>query len=258
LSWASRSGAAVDGDPQPRRQPDDAAATWLGSRPGHTEGPCSEKGEVTSESVAKDGPGCGACRCGGAGCGGVAGASEIVYDCAANLCAVNPDGTGETQLTNDGQAGTAEECGSPSISRNGGTLAFVYASRAYVGSTSTSTSAPSHAGTGIASTAVVALLRPDGQQVAELETALGQVQLCTYNADGSGRDCPYGTGSAGWSADNDHALISVSSDTPRTRRASATSRPPATARARRRRRRLPTRPTTCGIRPFPRMDRRWP
>jgi hypothetical protein len=84
----------------------------------------------------------------------------------------------------------------------------------YVGSTSASASAPSHAGTGIASTAVVALLRPDGQQVAELETALGQVQLCTYNADGSGRDCPYGTGSAGWSADNDHVLISVSSDTP--------------------------------------------
>jgi hypothetical protein len=134
-------------------------------------------------------------------------ASEIVYGCGGNLCAINPDGTGQTQLTSDGQPGTAQQYGSPSISRDGATLAFVYNSHVFVGGTQ----APSHAGTGIASTAFTAILRPDGQQLAELEASGGMVALCTYNIDGTGRNCPYGTGSAGWAPDNS-LLISVASD----------------------------------------------
>lgn len=148
------------------------------------------------------------------GCGligtlvGSARASEIVYDCGGNLCAINPDGTGQTQLTSDGQPGTAQEYAAPSMSRDGATLAFVYDNHVFVGGAQ----APSHAGTGIASTALTALLRPDGQELAELETVLGAVQLCTYNIDGTGRNCPYGTGSAGWAADGSHLLISVAND----------------------------------------------
>lgn len=142
-----------------------------------------------------------------------ASASFLVYQCGAsaeNLCRVNPDGSGQAQLTNDGQAGTSNAYFAPSLSRDGNTLAFVFGNKVYVGSSS----APSHAGAGFASTALVTRLRPDGGQVAELETALGMEQVCLYNLDGSGRHCPYGTSSANWSADNDHLLISVSAGAP--------------------------------------------
>jgi hypothetical protein len=70
-------------------------------------------------------------------------------------------------------------------------------------------------GTPFATTALVALMRPDGGQVAELEQTFSfpAIQVCTYGLDGSVRNCPYGTPSAGWAPDND-LLISVSAGAP--------------------------------------------
>lgn len=139
-----------------------------------------------------------------------ASASFIVFRCGANLCRVNPDGSGQTQLTSDGQTGTSQMYGAPSLSRDGTKLAFVFNYHVIVAdANANSRSVP------FASTALVALIRPDGGQVAELEDTFSSpaIQLCTYNLDGSGRNCPYGTASAGWAPDN-NLLISVGAGAP--------------------------------------------
>ena len=57
--------------------------------------------------------------------------AAIVYVCSSNLCRVNSDGTGQTQLTTDGSdAGPAY--GEPSLSADGSKLAYAKANRAYV------------------------------------------------------------------------------------------------------------------------------
>jgi hypothetical protein len=135
----------------------------------------------------------------------VASSSVIVYGCAPNLCRVNPDGTGMTQLTSDGQSGTSLAYGGPSLSRDGSKLAFAFDNHIFVSDVNANNrSAP------MATTGLVALMRPDGGQLAELEQTLSNppIQLCTYNLDGTGRNCPYGTPSAGWAPDN-NLLIST-------------------------------------------------
>ena len=145
--------------------------------------------------------------------GGSASASSIVYRCGpslADLCRVNPDGSGQSQLTSDGQPGTSSAYGSPSLARDGSRLAFAFDGHIVVSDANAANrSAP------FATTALVALMRPDGGQVAELERTFTSpaIQLCTYNLDGSGRSCPYGTPSAGWAPDN-NLLISVSAGAP--------------------------------------------
>jgi Tol biopolymer transport system component len=140
-----------------------------------------------------------------------ASASSIVYVCSdgANLCRVDPGNGAQTQLTADGQSGTSNAYGGPSLSRDGTKLAFVFNSQVIV-----SDANAANRGAPFATTAFVALMRPDGGAVAELEQALGVVQVCTYNLNGSGRNCPYGTaGSAGWAPDN-NLLISVGAGPP--------------------------------------------
>jgi hypothetical protein len=135
----------------------------------------------------------------------VAGSSVIVYGCAPNLCRVNPDGTGMTQLTSDGQSGTSMAYGAPSLSRDGSKLAFAFNNHIFLSDANANNrSAP------IATTGLIALMRPDGGQLAELEETLTNppIQLCTYNLDGSGRSCLYATPSAGWAPDN-NLLIST-------------------------------------------------
>jgi hypothetical protein len=141
-----------------------------------------------------------------------ASASSIVYVCAdgANLCRVDPGTGAQTQLTTDGQSGTSNGYGGPSLSRDGTKLAFVFDYHVIVGDGNAGSR-----GTPFATTALVALMRPDGGQVAELEQTFSfpAIQVCTYGLDGSGRNCPYGTPSAGWAPDND-LLISVSAGAP--------------------------------------------
>src|SRR6266542_950240 len=51
----------------------------------------------------------------------------IVYRCgdgSANLCRINPDGSGQTALTSDGRPGSSAY-GSPSLARDGSRLAFI-------------------------------------------------------------------------------------------------------------------------------------
>jgi hypothetical protein len=116
----------------------------------------------------------------------VASSSVIVYDCAPNLCRISPDGTGMTHLTSDGQSGTSMVYGGPSLSRDGSKLAFAFNNHICL-----SDANANNRGAPIATTGLIALMRPDGGQVAELEQTLTNppIQLCTYNLDGSGRNC---------------------------------------------------------------------
>jgi hypothetical protein len=135
----------------------------------------------------------------------VAGSSVIIYGCAPNLCRINPDGTGMTPLTSDGQSGTSMAYGAPSLSRDGSKLAFSFNNHIFVSDVNANNrSAP------FATTGLIALMRPDGGQLAELEQTLTNppIVVCTYNLDGSGRSCLYSTPSAGWAPDN-NLLIST-------------------------------------------------
>jgi Tol biopolymer transport system component len=135
----------------------------------------------------------------------VASSSVIVYDCAPNLCRIAPDGTGMTHLTSDGQSGTSMAYGGPSLSRDGSKLAFAFNNHIFVSDVNANNRSAPFATTGLS-----ALMRPDGGQVAEFEQTLANppIQLCTYNLDGSGRNCQYATPSAGWAPDN-NLLIST-------------------------------------------------
>jgi hypothetical protein len=143
---------------------------------------------------------------------GAASASSIVYVCAdaANLCRVDPSTGAQTQMTTDGQPGTPRVYGGPSLSRDGTRLAFVFNSQVIVGDGNAGAR-----GAPFATTALLALMRPDGGQLAELEQtfSLPAIQVCTYGLDGSSRHCPYGTPSAGWAPDN-NLLISVNIGAP--------------------------------------------
>lgn len=137
-------------------------------------------------------------------------ASSIVYVCGANLCRIDPAGGAPTQLTGDGQAGTSQVYAGPSLSRDGSKLAFTFAGHVIVADANAA-----NRGTPFATTALRALMRPDGGAVGELELTFASppVQVCTYALDGSGRNCPYGTPSAGWAPDG-NLLISVSAGAP--------------------------------------------
>ncbi len=134
---------------------------------------------------------------------GAARASVIVYQCGPafeNLCRITPDGSGQAQLTADGSYS------SPSLSRDGTRLAFVRGS----GELFTADADAGNRVGPISHSALLAYLSPDGSGVADLESfGLGEpVALCTFLADGSGRDCPASTVSAGWAPGN-RLLIST-------------------------------------------------
>lgn len=137
-------------------------------------------------------------------------ASFLVYVCGPNLCRANADGSSQTPLTNDGQQGTANVYGSPSLSRDGTKLAFTFNSQVIVADANAA-----NRGAPFATTAFVARMRPDGGSVAEVEETFSTIpfQVCTYNLDGSGRNCPYGTSSAGWAPDG-NLLVSLNAGAP--------------------------------------------
>ena len=134
-------------------------------------------------------------------------AAFIVYACGGNLCQVNPDGTGQSQLTDDAKPGTNQVYGSPSLSRDGKLLAFTYAGHVLI--TGSDGGLP-HVTLPSTSSALVVIMRPDGKSVLEGESTIGNgpgVEICTYTVTGSGRNCPYGVASAGWAPD-DNLLVS--------------------------------------------------
>jgi len=134
-------------------------------------------------------------------------AAFIVYACGGNLCQVNPDGTGQSQLTDDAKPGTNQVYGSPSLSRDGKLLAFTYAGHVLI--TGSDGGLP-HVTLPSTSSALVVIMRPDGKSVLEGESTIGNgpgVEVCTYTVTGSGRNCPYGVASAGWAPD-DNLLVS--------------------------------------------------
>ena len=137
------------------------------------------------------------------GFAGPAGASEIVYTCGYNLCAVNPDGTGATQLTSDGsgQAGYS----SPSLSRDGSKLAFAYGGKAFIGSPA----APTHATGGFSNYVQGVWLRPDGGQVLTYELLPPFINhFCLYSTVGVGESCPWSAeGLPNWGADDSHIVF---------------------------------------------------
>jgi hypothetical protein len=134
-----------------------------------------------------------------------ASASEIAYECGPNLCAINPDGTGQKQLTTDG-TGLGHRYIYPSISRDGSKLAFTFEEHWFLGSASAPSSASGAMGSFISDIEI----RPDGVQVL-YEGGFPTEYVCVSNADGSGTSCPYAApeAPAAWSADDAHILISV-------------------------------------------------
>ncbi len=114
---------------------------------------------------------------------GSASASYIVYVCGANLCEVNPDGTGQRALTADGGGG-AGSYSTPSLSRDGTLLAFDEGNTAYAMTMPGGTRTTLNSGSVLAT-----FMRPDGGQIAfikdETEGFESVPFLHTVNPDGS-------------------------------------------------------------------------
>jgi hypothetical protein len=129
-------------------------------------------------------------------------ASFLVYMCGGNLCRINADGSGATQLTHDGHAGTAHEYAGPSLSRDGSKLSFVDDEQIFVGDAVGAHRIGPFPGS---HSAAVTVMRPDGGKLAELEFGVltNGSELCTYDLSGSGRDCLYDSGAAGWAPDGE-------------------------------------------------------
>jgi hypothetical protein len=97
-----------------------------------------------------------------------------VYLCGdgyANLCRIQPDGSGQTNLTSDGRSG-GPFYASPSLSRDGTRLAFNFANQTYVVEGD-----PSRRGAAVAQAAALAALRPDAAQLATVESFPVQTML---------------------------------------------------------------------------------
>ncbi|MGD0452193.1 MAG: hypothetical protein ABSB69_01225 [Solirubrobacteraceae bacterium] len=132
----------------------------------------------------------------GAIAAGSASASYIVYVCGANLCEVNPDGTGQRALTADG-GGAAGSYSTPSLSRDGTLLAFDEGNTAYAMTMPGGTRTTLNIGSVLAT-----FMRPDAGQVAFIKDESGSIAyLHTVNPDGSLFSTPKESGyalTAGW------------------------------------------------------------
>lgn len=131
-------------------------------------------------------------------------ASAIVYRCGAdseNLCGINPDGSGRQQLTNDGTKDFPYV--SPSLSRDGSKLAYVFHSELFVMDTSSgSITGP------ITRSATLSVMRPDGARVAAIDlypsvmTSVGLDPIaCSFAVSGGDRTCTIRTSTLGWTPD---------------------------------------------------------
>jgi Tol biopolymer transport system component len=116
--------------------------------------------------------------------------------CGANLCEVNPDGTGQRALTADG-GGTAGSYSTPSLSRDGTLLAFDEGNTAYAMTMPGGTRTTLNSGSVLAT-----FIRPDAGQVAFIKDESGSIAyLHTVNPDGSLFSTPEESGyalTAGW------------------------------------------------------------
>lgn len=120
----------------------------------------------------------------GAFAAGSASASYIVYVCGANLCEVNPDGTGQRALTSDG-GGAAGSYSTPSLSRDGTLLSFDKGNGAYA------MTMPGGAPTQLEAGSVLATFtRPEGAEVAFMQDVLAVPTLFTMTPAGGSRSEP--------------------------------------------------------------------
>lgn len=139
----------------------------------------------------------------GAGCAAPAGASTVVYNCGANLCRISPDGTGQAQLTTDGDPNGASYFAA-SLSRDGTKLSYIKTTADLFVSDG---SAQNPFGP-ITRGAIFQRLSPDGTLVADAELYSGYgVYACTFSTDPNGpadhgRHCPRSTYTLGWGPDN--------------------------------------------------------
>jgi hypothetical protein len=94
-----------------------------------------------------------------------AGSGSIVFRCGANICRVQPDGSGRTQLTTDGHPG-GPAYGWLSATRNGSRLGVAFGNQAYVlTSAGKRVTGPLRKSGAV----LVALIRPEGGQMATIE-----------------------------------------------------------------------------------------
>jgi hypothetical protein len=127
------------------------------------------------------------------GAAGPAYADSILYRCQPNLCRVAPDGTGVKRLTRDGRSG-GPAYGWLSATPDGTRLGVSFGNRAHVlaGSGKRIAGPLPHSGGAV----LVTQIRPDGRQVATLETVGESIPpplrfvpyLFLADADGSGRE----------------------------------------------------------------------
>ncbi len=109
----------------------------------------------------------------------------IVYVCAPNnnLCRINSDGSGQSQLTTDATA-TANQYQTPSLSQDGTKLAFIQGSSAYTSAQDTTGRTNLNTGND-----VLTAMRPDGGRVAvineQLEGSILVPWLAEVNPDGT-------------------------------------------------------------------------
>ena len=124
----------------------------------------------------------------GALAAGSASASYLVYVCGANLCEVNPDGTGQRAMTTDG-GGAGGSYSTPSLSRDGSLLAFDRGNTAYAMTLPGGTPTTLNSGSVLAT-----VMRPDGGQIAFIRDVTEELQavpfLYTVNADASNFSAP--------------------------------------------------------------------
>jgi hypothetical protein len=129
-----------------------------------------------------------------------ASASFLVYRCGGsfeNLCRVNPDGSGRSQLTTDGNAGGAYYQ-SPSLSRDGVHLAFLLGANVF-----TSDANAQNRSALISGSAIEAHMAPDGSRVMAVRYGDSQspqvASILSWALDGSDQHFErYGTFTAGW------------------------------------------------------------
>lgn len=103
----------------------------------------------------------------------------IVFECSDNLCRINGDGTGRTQITTDGTA--TNDYHWPSLSRDGTRMSWIRHGGLFLGTANAGGAVGPM--TGLADYQVI---RPDGQQVAALSWGVySQTYVYVYNANGS-------------------------------------------------------------------------
>jgi len=106
--------------------------------------------------------------------------ATIVFQCSDNLCRINADGSGRTQITSDGSS--TNDYHWPSLSRGGTRMAWIRHGGLYLGDANASSAVGP-----MTNAAGYLVIRPDGGQVAALvhSSVYDEWYVYVYNADGS-------------------------------------------------------------------------